>query len=412
MKRRIIPRAGLIARAIAVLGTVALVAAPLAPEPEAQSPPTMMQEVRLSSVTVPPGGLVTSFVGKQFRYCAIICPLLLQTVVTAAVTTARSPVTFLASLPAGDLLKAIGAAAASVTGPTNAVAQAAILADGTRVAPRALNAFEVGVVGLLDVIPAAADGLPGIARALQTAREDTFTALNVPIVPNPNPTVTPEGVLQVAVVEAINVGAAVIFPAFNHVLSAIFDTPDAIAQELAATGNLVRAVAAGFTTVARHLIGAGTVVAESVVTALRNVGAAIEESRPAHKTTEQVSALARVAQVEESPYRAVTPTPTPKPTSTSDRDPTPSATAAPVEDTDATPHRPATTTRDDTESADTDSTPDVVEDPSDEPHRSVADRPGSSGDHPGHTDEADTTDSPQPRAEGDGPSDGAAGPAA
>jgi len=73
--------------------------------------------------------------------------LVFRTVVTAAVTTLQTPVTFLASLQSGDLLRAIGAAAASVTGPTNAAAQAAILADGARVAPRALNAFQVGVVG-------------------------------------------------------------------------------------------------------------------------------------------------------------------------------------------------------------------------------------------------------------------------
>lgn len=146
-----------------------------------------------------------------------------------------------------------------MTGPTNAAAQAAIVADGTLVAPRALNALEVGVVGLLNVLPAAADGLPGILQAIQTARQDTYAALNLPIVLNPPPTAVPRGVLQVVVVEAINVVAAIIFPAFNHVLSAVFETPDAMAQELAATGDPVRALAAG-----------------------NNIRAAVEESRPAN----------------------------------------------------------------------------------------------------------------------------------
>ncbi len=340
MMRRHRPRAGLVTRGVAALGIAALVAMPLAPEPEAQSPPTATRDVALSSVTVPPGGLITSFVGNQFRYCSIICPLVFQTVVTAAVTTLQTPVTFLASLQSGDLLRAIGAAAASVTGPTNAAAQAAILADGARVAPRALNAFEVGVVGLLDVIPAAADGLPGIVRALHAAREDTFAALNAPIVPNPSPTVTPEGVLQVAVVEAINVGAAIIFPAFNHVLSAVFDAPDAVARELAATGDLVRAVAAGFTTVARHLIAAGTVVAESVVTAVHNIGAAVEESRPTHKTT-ATPLTAPVEDAQDSPGR---------PDPTSDRDATEKPETTPTA-TDEPSRRSTTTTHDDTESA-------------------------------------------------------------
>lgn len=342
MKRRHRPRAGLVTRGVAALGIAAVVAMPLAPEPEAKSPPTVTRDVALSSVTVPPGGLITSFVGNQFRYCAIICPLVFQTVVTAAVTTSQTPVTFLASLQSGDLLRAIGAAAASVTGPTNAAAQAAILADGTRVAPRALNAFQVGVVGLLDVIPAAADGLPGIVRALHTAREDTFTALNAPIVPNPSPTATPEGVLQVAVVAAINVGAAIIFPAFNHILSAVFDAPDAVARELAATGDLVRAVAAGFTTVARHLIAAGTVVAESVVTAVHNIGAAVEESRPAHKKM----ATPLTAPVDDTPDSPQRPDPT------SDRDATEKPETTPTA-TDEPSRRSTTTTDEDTEATET-----------------------------------------------------------
>lgn len=342
MKRRHRSRAGLVTRGVAALGIAAVVAMPLAPEPEAKSPPTVARDVALSSVTVPPGGLITSFVGNQFRYCAIICPLVFQTVVTAAVTTSQTPVTFLASLQSGDLLRAIGAAAASVTGPTNAAAQAAILADGTRVAPRALNAFQVGVVGLLDVIPAAADGLPGIARALHTAREDTFIALNAPIVPNPSPTATPEGVLQVAVVAAINVGAAIIFPAFNHILSAVFDAPDAVARELAATGDLVRAVAAGFTTVARHLIAAGTVVAESVVTAVHNIGSAVEESRPAHKTT----ATPLTAPVDDTPDSPQRPDPT------SDRDATEKPETTPTA-TDEPSRRSTTTTDEDTEATET-----------------------------------------------------------
>ena len=116
---------------------------------------------------------------------------------TPVVTTLQTPGTFLTALQAGDLLKAIGAAAASVTGPTNAAAAAAILADGSIPAPRALNAFEVAVVGLLNVIPAAAGGLPGIAAAIQTARQDTFDALNLPVVPNQPSTVMPRGVVQV-----------------------------------------------------------------------------------------------------------------------------------------------------------------------------------------------------------------------
>jgi hypothetical protein len=275
--------AGVAATGIAVVGVSALVAAPLAPVTQFQSPPTVARDVRLAAATVPPGGLLTSFLGNQLIYCSLICPLLVQTGVTPVVTTLQTPGTFLTALQSGNLLKAIGVTAASVTGPTNAAAEQAILVDGSIPAKRALNAFEVGVVGLLNVVPAAAGGLPGIVTAIQTFRQDTFTALNLPIVPNPPPTVMPHGVLQVAVIGAINVGAAVIFPAFNDVLGGAFQTPDAVAQELAATGDPVRAVAAGVNTAAGAATAAVTVIADSVVTAVSNIRTAAGQSLPANQ---------------------------------------------------------------------------------------------------------------------------------
>ena len=278
--------AGVAATGIAVVGIAAMAATPLVPPTPAQSPPAVSHDVRLAVDEVPPGGLVTSFLGNQVIYCSIICPLLIQTGVTAAVTTLATPSTFVTALQSGDLLKAIGVTAASVTGPTNAAATASIVADGTLVAPRALNAFEVGVVGLLNVVPAAAGGLPGVVSAIQDARQDTFTALNAPIVPNPTPTVMPRGVVQVAVVGAINVGAAVIFPAFNEVLNAVFEVPDAAAQELAVTGDPIRAAAAGATTATGSVTEAVSVVADSVVTAVSDVRTAAGQSSGGNETTQ------------------------------------------------------------------------------------------------------------------------------
>jgi hypothetical protein len=276
--------AGVAATGIAVVGIAAMAAAPLAPVTQAQSPPTVAQHVRLTAATVPPGGLITSFLGNQVIYCSLICPLLVQTAVTPVGTTLQAPGVFVTALQSGNLLKAIGAAAASVTGPTDAVAEEAILVDGSIPAKRALNAFEVGVVGLLNVVPAAAGGLPGIATAIQTFRQDTFTALNLPIMPNPMPTVMPHGVLQVAVVGGLNVVGAVIFPAFNDILSGAFQTPDAVAQELAATGDPVKAVAAGVNTAARQVTAAATVIADSVVTAVNDFRAAGGQSFTANRT--------------------------------------------------------------------------------------------------------------------------------
>lgn len=277
--------AGVAATGIAVAGITAAATASAAPVTPPPSPPTVAQDVRAAAATVPPGGLVTSFLHNQVTYCSIICPLLIRTGVTALDTAAQAPGTYRAALQSGDQAKALGVAAASITGPTNAAAEQAIVADGTEVAPRALNAFEVGVVGLLNVGAAAAGGPPAAAAAVQTARQDTFAALNAPIVPNPAPIVRPHGVGQVAVVGAINVGAAVAFPAFNDVLSGAFQTPDAMARELAATGDPARALAAGADTVAGVQSAATTVVADSVARAADQIRAAEGQSPTAGRTT-------------------------------------------------------------------------------------------------------------------------------
>ena len=190
---------------------------------------------------------------------------------TVPVALLQTPGTFVTALQSGDLLKAIGAAAASVTEAADAAATPAIDRDGTIVAPRAWNALEVGVVGLLNIVPAAAGGLPAVVTAIETARQETFTALNRPLVANPTPTVTPHGVVQVAVVEGLNVVAAVIFPGFNAILQGGFDTVDDAAQTLARTGDPAKAVAAGATTATGALTEAGSVVADSVVTAVSNI---------------------------------------------------------------------------------------------------------------------------------------------
>jgi len=285
--------AGVAAAGIVVVGIGATVVAPLTPATQFQSAPTVAQDVRLTAATVPPGGLLTSFLNNQITYCSLICPLLVQTAVTPIVATLQTPGTFLAALQAGDLLKAIGAAAASVTGPTNAAAQQAILVDGSIPAPRALNALEVAVVGLLNVIPAAANGLPGIAAALQAARQDTFDALTLPIVPNQPSTVVPHGVVPVVVVSALNVVGAVIFPAFNHILSGAFQVPDAVAQELAATGDPVRALAAGVNAATAAVTAAGADIAAAVDKAVSDIRAATGQPVPASTVQTQNSATTK-----------------------------------------------------------------------------------------------------------------------
>lgn len=259
--------------ALAAAAVAMAVIAPAPPAPSASghaSPPAVTREIRLAA-TVPPGGLITSFVKNQGIYCSIICPLLAQTVTTGVTTTLQEPGVFLAALSANGPLKALGIAAESMTGPTAAAMDKAIDADAAIPAKRALNAFEVGVVGLLNIPPAIVGGPGAVLNAFQQFRQQTYDALNAPVVRNPEPTVMPRGVLQVAVIGVINVVAAVIFPGFNFFLAGAFHVPDAVARELANSGNPLRAFMAGVRTAGGVVTNAANVVANAIVTEANKV---------------------------------------------------------------------------------------------------------------------------------------------
>lgn len=260
--------AGVIATGLAVAALPAVATAAPVAQPQAPSDGTPV------AAAVPPGGLITTFLHNQITYCSIICPLAAQTAATISTTTLQAPGTLSAALQSNDAMTALGITAASITGPTNVEAQQTIVADGTIVAPRALNAFEVGVVGLMNVGPAAAEGVPAVTAALQTAQQDTYTAMNAPIVPYPTPTVTSHDAGQTAVVAVIDAGAAVIFPAFNTVLTAAFSAPDAAAQELAATGDPDQALAAGAETVTAAETSANTIITDALNNAVEKIAEA------------------------------------------------------------------------------------------------------------------------------------------
>lgn len=260
---------------LAAAAVALVVVAPLTPvTPAAEhAAPAVSRDIRLAA-TVPPGGLITSFVKNQGIYCSLICPLLAQTVTTGITTTLQEPGVFLAALPANGPLKALGIAGASMTGPTAAAMDKAIDVDAAIPAKRALNAFEVGVVGLLNIPPAILGGPGAVLAAFQDFRQQTFDALNAPVVRDPEPTVQPRGVFQVAVIGVINVVAAVIFPGFNFFLAGAFHVPDAVARELANSGNPLRAFMAGVQTAGGVVTNAANVVANTIVTEANKVRAA------------------------------------------------------------------------------------------------------------------------------------------
>jgi hypothetical protein len=306
--------AGVAATGVAAIGIAAMAATPLTPGVQAELQQAVSREVKLAATVVPPGGLLTSFLHNQVIYCSAICGPLINTGVTAGVTTLQTPVAFVGALQSGNILKAIGITAASVTGPTNAALAAAIAADTTVAVPKASNAFEVAVISLLNVVPAAAGGLPAVGAALEAAREQTFLALNSPVGGPPLATPMPQGVVEVAALSAIRVGEAIIFPAFNDVLQATVGVPNAAAQELAATGDPVRAVAAGVNSAAGTVNAAVSVIANSVVDGVNNIRDAAGQSsqgnmlaltqKPSTTTTSVRTSLGSSAQPGPTPKHA------------------------------------------------------------------------------------------------------------
>lgn len=247
-------------------------AAVAAPPPPPIAPAPTSANIRLMADPVPVGGLVTSFLGNQLTYCSIICPDIVKLAVTVPVGAAVAPLAFVAGLGSGNPLKAVGALVASVTNPLNAAFDPIITNDLNLVLPRAQNALEVGVVGLLNI---AAAGPGGLLPAIQTARQNTFDALNDTIPPTQTAP-HPRGLVQVVAVEAINVASSVLFQAFEEGLLGIVQTADAAATALARTGDLVAAFVAGekaaFTSFGKtigYIVTAATTAVTNIAAALR-----------------------------------------------------------------------------------------------------------------------------------------------
>ncbi|WP_142282698.1 hypothetical protein [Mycobacterium aquaticum] len=270
----------------AVLSTVtaasigAVVIAPVTPPAQVVAPRVVGEQVRLAAAPAF-GAIPIAFLQNQATYCSLICPFVVQGAVTVPLGVVQAPGAFLNSLGAnGSLTRAIGAAAAAVTGPANAAAEGIILNDVFHVVPKAFNNLEVTVVQLSDV--GAALLTPGqLPGAIDTARQTILTALHQPL-PPPDPTQTGAHTLpQVVAVEAIKVSAAVAFQAGELVLLGVVQTANAGAQELADTGNPVAAVEAAATQAADVVHVASTIVKDSVDTAVANIRAAAKQELPA-----------------------------------------------------------------------------------------------------------------------------------
>ena len=268
---------------IATMGIGALAAAPVAPPPPAYAPPVVSRDVALAASPAL-GSIPLAFIRNQLQYCSLICPFAVQGALTVPVAALQAPVTFLGSLAStGSPLQAIGAAAASITGPADAAVTPLINNDVFLVVPKAFHALDVAVVEAFNVGAAALT--PGqFLQAVQTARSNILNALNQPV---GTPT-TPTGatnVFQVLAVSGIDVTTAVAFQAGELLLSGAVQVADASAQELAKSGNPVAALAAGIAQTRQVAATASAPVVSAVGAALTNIQHSLHDPFPSTAET-------------------------------------------------------------------------------------------------------------------------------
>jgi len=255
---------------IAFVGIGAVAVAPLVPLEQPPTPRMVVSDVELTA-SPPLGAIPLGILRNQAEYCSVICPHIVELVRTVPVATLKTPATFLGSLTSTrSPLRAIGATAASVTGPANTAVTGIITNDVYRVVPKAFNNLEVAVVELFNIGGAVLQ--PGeFVQTVTTAREHILAALNQPL-PPPVPTETGATTLpQVLAVETIRVSAAVAFQAGEILLLGVVQTADAAAQELAASGDPAAALTAGATQARASVATATGIVTDAVDTAVTNI---------------------------------------------------------------------------------------------------------------------------------------------
>jgi hypothetical protein len=226
------------------------------------------------------GAIPLAFIRNQFQYCSLICTFAVQGAITVPTGAVAAPAAFLGSLTStGNVFKAIGSAAASVTGPADAAVTPLINNDVFLVVPKAFHALDVAVVEAFNV--GGAVFTPSeFLQAVQNGRSNILDALNQPV---GQPT-TPTGatnMLQVVSVEAINVTTAVAFQAGELLLAGVVQITNAAAQELAQSGDPGAALAAGAARAGEVVSAASAPVVSAVNTAVTNIRNSLADPFPA-----------------------------------------------------------------------------------------------------------------------------------
>jgi hypothetical protein len=233
--------------AVAAAGTLAMTSA--APPTAPHSMPSVVGDVRLaaattSTVAIPPrGALITQFLANQAQNCSLICPFIVQLAVEPAFRFAIIPVTFAAELQSGQpLLNAIARTDATVSGAANAALTGIIDNDLGLVLPRAQNALEVAVVGLIDIGTTAVTQPGNLLSAINAARTNFLGGLQQPPGTMPPPVV--HNALEAGAVRVIEVVSSLTFQAPERLLLGVTQAADALFSTLGATGNIGSALAA------------------------------------------------------------------------------------------------------------------------------------------------------------------------
>ena len=277
---------------VAFAGISALVIAP-SPPPEPHSPPTVVRDVALTAAPAL-GSIPLAFIRNQFQYCSLICTFAVQGAITVPIGAAAAPAAFLGSLTStGNIFKAFGSAAASVTGPADAAVTPLINNDVFLVVPKAFHALDVAVVEAFNV--GAAVFTPGdFVQAVQNGRTNILDALNQPVGPPTTPTGA-TNILQVVAVSAIDVTTAVAFQAGELLLAGVVQIPNAVAQELARSGDPAAALAAGVTRAGQVISAASAPVVAAVDAAVTNIRNSLHDPFPSTAKTTAPSAVKSTA---------------------------------------------------------------------------------------------------------------------
>ncbi|HVQ48451.1 MAG TPA: hypothetical protein VMS92_00260 [Mycobacterium sp.] len=286
---------------MAMIGIGALAVAPLAPPPEPHAPPPVFREVRLTAAPAL-GAIPLAFIRNQFQYCSLICTHALEGAITVPTGALQAPAAFVGSLTStGNIFKAIGSAAASVTGPADAAVTPLINNDVFLVVPKAFHALDVAIVEAFNIggaVLTAGD----LLQAVQTGRTNILDALNQPVGPPTTPTGA-TNILQVLAVSAVDVTTAVAFQAGELLLAGIVQVPDAVAQELARSGDPLAALAAGAARAQQVVSAASAPVIAAVDTAVTNIRNSLNDPFPATAKTTAPSVQALTVKTDEPKMR-------------------------------------------------------------------------------------------------------------